>query len=253
MIADAKAPSWLAGCRSRCAAGRHSTRCSMPASADSEWRVPIQPRRHCFQRFLLPGFAFKAVVIGGGYATGRELAEYLPAQRAVGRPCGDRCCRPCSVQPGLRADLPVRPGQSRRSDYVTFFKELLGPGLVRVRGGLYPVHHPHPGGLRRRGGGDRRGGVRRSEIWGTLALAAAIIAVVTFGNTSVERMFVYVSYLLYARLCAVHHLRLYQFWRPDCGRLRARRTGVKAGSPAAPSTPATTSSARSSCCRSSAI
>ncbi|MES2772187.1 MAG: type II secretion system protein, partial [Pseudomonadota bacterium] len=30
-----------------------------------------------FQRFLLPGFAFKAVVIGGGYATGRELAEYF--------------------------------------------------------------------------------------------------------------------------------------------------------------------------------
>ena len=29
-----------------------------------------------FQRYLLPGFAFKAVVIGGGYATGRELAEY---------------------------------------------------------------------------------------------------------------------------------------------------------------------------------
>ena len=33
-----------------------------------------------FQRFLLPGFAFKAVVIGGGYATGREIAEFfLPA------------------------------------------------------------------------------------------------------------------------------------------------------------------------------
>ena len=30
-----------------------------------------------FQRFLLPGFAFKAVVIGGGYATGRELAEFF--------------------------------------------------------------------------------------------------------------------------------------------------------------------------------
>ena len=27
-----------------------------------------------FQRFLLPGFARKAVIIGGGYATGRELA-----------------------------------------------------------------------------------------------------------------------------------------------------------------------------------
>ena len=32
-----------------------------------------------FQRFLLPGFAFKAVVIGGGYATGRELAEFFLA------------------------------------------------------------------------------------------------------------------------------------------------------------------------------
>ena len=30
-----------------------------------------------FQRFLLPGFALKAVIIGGGYATGRELAEYF--------------------------------------------------------------------------------------------------------------------------------------------------------------------------------
>src|ERR1700689_5832497 len=30
-----------------------------------------------FQRYLLPGFAFKAVVIGGGYATGRELAEFF--------------------------------------------------------------------------------------------------------------------------------------------------------------------------------
>src|SRR5690242_21864747 len=30
-----------------------------------------------FQRLLLPGFAFKAVVIGGGYATGRELAEFF--------------------------------------------------------------------------------------------------------------------------------------------------------------------------------
>ena len=34
-------------------------------------------RSSWFQRFLLPGFALKAVIIGGGYATGRELAEYF--------------------------------------------------------------------------------------------------------------------------------------------------------------------------------
>jgi uncharacterized membrane protein YkvI len=33
-----------------------------------------------FKRYLLPGFVFEAAVIGGGYATGRELAEFfLPA------------------------------------------------------------------------------------------------------------------------------------------------------------------------------
>jgi hypothetical protein len=38
-----------------------------------------------FQRFLLPGFAFKAVIIGGGYATGRELVEYFLPAGPVGR------------------------------------------------------------------------------------------------------------------------------------------------------------------------
>jgi uncharacterized membrane protein YkvI len=38
-----------------------------------------------FQRYLLPGLAFKAVVIGGGYATGRELAEFfMPVAREAG-------------------------------------------------------------------------------------------------------------------------------------------------------------------------
>ena len=33
-----------------------------------------------FQTYLLPGFVFEAAVIGGGYATGRELVEFfLPA------------------------------------------------------------------------------------------------------------------------------------------------------------------------------
>jgi uncharacterized membrane protein YkvI len=49
-------------------------------SASSTW----------FQRFLPPGFAFKAVVIGGGYATGRELAEFF--HRAARGAASPRCC-----------------------------------------------------------------------------------------------------------------------------------------------------------------
>jgi len=30
-----------------------------------------------FKRWILPGLGVKAVVIGGGYATGRELAEFF--------------------------------------------------------------------------------------------------------------------------------------------------------------------------------
>ena len=84
-----------------------------------------------FQRFLLPGFAFKAVIIGGGYATGRELAEYfLPAG-----PWGGLAAMlvamllfsiVCAVTFAVRAAV-------RRLDYRTFFKRLLGPGWSRSR------------------------------------------------------------------------------------------------------------------------
>jgi len=32
-----------------------------------------------FKRYVLPGFVLKSVVIGGGYATGREFAEFFPS------------------------------------------------------------------------------------------------------------------------------------------------------------------------------
>src|SRR5689334_25199749 len=57
--------------------GRHSH----PAAVRLRQRAGAAARSAAvssrFQRFLLPGFAFKAVVIGGGYATGRELAEFF--------------------------------------------------------------------------------------------------------------------------------------------------------------------------------
>ena len=85
-----------------------------------------------FQRYLLPGFAFKAVVIGGGYATGRELAEFfLPsgawgglAAMALSMAVFSLCC--------IVTFLFARRFGAR--DYVTFFKQLLGPGWVLFEG-----------------------------------------------------------------------------------------------------------------------
>src|SRR4249919_895746 len=149
-----------------------------------------------FQRFLLPGFAFKAVVIGGGYATGRELAEFfLPsgawgglAAMALSMAIFSLCC--------VVTFLFARRFGAR--DYVTFFKQLLGPGWVLFEGAyilfivlILAVYGAAAGAI-----GSAVFGL--NEIWGTLALGLSIIAIVTFGNVSVERMFAYVSYLLYA-------------------------------------------------------
>lgn len=149
-----------------------------------------------FQRYLLPGFAFKAVVIGGGYATGRELAEFfLPsgawgglAAMALSTILFSLCC--------IVTFLFARQFGAR--DYVTFFKQLLGPGWVLFEGAyilfivlILAVYGAAAGAI-----GTAVFGI--NEIWGTLALGLSIVAIVTFGNVSVERMFAYVSYLLYA-------------------------------------------------------
>ena len=155
---------------------------------------PNGPSR--FQRYLLPGFAFKAVVIGGGYATGRELAEFfLPsgawggiAAMALSMALFSLCC--------VVTFLFARQFGAR--DYVTFFKQLLGPGWVLFEGAyilfivlILAVYGAAAGAI-----GAAVFGL--NEIWGTIALGLSIIAIVTFGNASVERMFAYVSYLLYA-------------------------------------------------------
>ena len=149
-----------------------------------------------FQRFLLPGFAFKAVVIGGGYATGRELAEYfLPSGPWGGLAAILLSTILFSVVCALTFLFARAVGAQ---DYRTVFKQLLGPAWFVFEAAYFlfiililAVYGAAAGSI-----GAAVFGV--GEVWGTISLAAAIIAIVTFGNASVERMFVYVSYLLYA-------------------------------------------------------
>lgn len=154
----------------------------------------IAPTR--FQRFWLPGLAFKAVVIGGGYATGRELAEFFLPSGAWG---GLAAIAVATLIFSLVCAVTfVFARHVRAWDYVTFFKHLLGPGWVLFEGAyvlfivlILAVYGAAAGAI----GASLLG---LPTIVGTAALAAAIVAVVTFGNASVERMFAYVSYLLYA-------------------------------------------------------
>lgn len=148
-----------------------------------------------FQRFLLPGLAFKAVVIGGGYATGRELAEFFLPSGPQGGLAAMLLAMLLFSLICIATFLFARATGTR--DYLSFFRALLGPGWV-VFEAVYilfvvlilAVYGAAAGAI-----GQAVLGVPAAV--GTLALMAGIILFVTFGNKSVERLFTYVSYLLY--------------------------------------------------------
>lgn len=81
-----------------------------------------------FQRLLLPAFAFQAVVIGGGYATGRELVEFFLGAGPWGGVLG------LIVTMALFSAVCMvtfRFAHMTASfDYRSFFRRLLGPGWV---------------------------------------------------------------------------------------------------------------------------
>ncbi len=148
-----------------------------------------------FQRFLLPGFAFKAVVIGGGYATGRELAEFfLPSGPWGGIAAMALATVLWSV---LCVTTFVFARRYHARDYLTFVKALLGPAWIVFESAyvLFVVLILAVFGAA--AGAIAEATLGAPQIAGTLALMGAIALVVAYGNASVERLFKYVSFLLY--------------------------------------------------------
>lgn len=148
-----------------------------------------------FQRLLLPGFAFKAVVIGGGYATGREIAEFFLPSGPWG---GIAALVVATVLWSAIAALTFVLARAVGAyDYRTFFQALLGrawflfeivfiAGLVLI----LTIFGAAAGEI----GAAMFGW---PQFIGSVLLAAGIVLVVTFGNESVEAIFKYVSFLLY--------------------------------------------------------
>jgi uncharacterized membrane protein YkvI len=156
-------------------------------------RAAAQPS--FFQRFLLPGLAFKAVVIGGGYATGRELAEFFLPSGPQGGLAAMMLAMLLFSLICIATFLFARATGTR--DYLSFFRALLGPGWIAFEAVyilfvvlILAVYGAAAGAI-----GQALLGVPAAA--GTLALMGGIILFVTFGNKSVERLFTYVSYLLY--------------------------------------------------------
>ena len=149
-----------------------------------------------FKRWLLPGLGVKAVVIGGGYATGRELAEFFLARGPWG---GLYAILFATLLFSIFCSLTfVAARRFQTFDYRSFFKRLLGPAwpLFELAYLLFVVLILAVYGA---AAGAIGSAVFGAPEWvGTVALMAGIAAVVAFGNRAVERLFRDVSYLLYA-------------------------------------------------------
>jgi len=79
-----------------------------------------------FSKYLLPGFVFQSVVIGGGYGTGRELVEFFLAYGPLGGFLGMLFVTTITWSLFLALTF-VFAHTFGTYDYRTFFKKLLGP------------------------------------------------------------------------------------------------------------------------------
>lgn len=148
-----------------------------------------------FDAYVLPGLAFKAVVIGGGYATGRELAEFFLPHGAWGGLLGMLLA--AAIWSAVCALTFAFAFAFRTFDYVSFFARLLGRG-----GWVFEVVYLLFMILILSVFGAAAGAIGASlfglpTLVGTFALMALISIFAALGNRAVEGLFKYVSILLY--------------------------------------------------------
>ena len=162
-----------------------------------------------FARWLLPGLGVKAVVIGGGYATGRELAEFFLSRGPWG---GLYAILFETVLFSIFCSLTfVAARRFQTWDYKSFFKRLMGPAwhLFELSYLLFVVLILAVYGA---AAGAIGNAVFGAPVWaGTVLLAVCIAGIVAFGNKAVERLFRDVSYLLYAVYALFILLALWKF------------------------------------------
>ena len=162
-----------------------------------------------FQRFLLPGLAFKAVVIGGGYATGRELAEFFLPSGPWGGLAGMVLAMLIWSAVCVTTFLFARA--IRALDYRTFFQHLLGPFAILFELSYFPYIVLILAVFGAAAGAVGAAVFGWPKLYGALCLMAGIAFFTMFGNTSVERLFKWVSIFLYATYAVFLILALTKF------------------------------------------
>lgn len=149
-----------------------------------------------FRTYLLPGLVFQSVIIGGGYGTGREIAEFFLSHGAVGGLAGFLVT--AAVWAVLLALGFEFARLTKGYDYRTFFKALLGP-FWRLFEILYLLIALLVLSVLGSAAGHMVAeafGV--PTMVGALGLLLAIGTLAFFGSTAIARIMAWWSGLLYA-------------------------------------------------------
>lgn len=170
-------------------------------------------------RYILPGLAFKAVVIGGGYATGRELVEFFLPSGPTGGLLGMLLAMACwSAICAITFLFAHRLGAT---DYQRFFQGLLGRFAF-----LFEIVYLAELILVLSVFGSAAGAIGAAVlglplIAGMLTLILLVLLVCAAGQNAAEAVFKYVSVLLYGVYAAFLALSLWKF-EPEIVRSFAR-------------------------------
>jgi uncharacterized membrane protein YkvI len=148
-----------------------------------------------FQRILLPGFAFKAVVIGGGYATGRELVTFFLPAGPRGGLAGMALAMAIWSAACTVTFLYAMQTESR--DYRAFFSSLLGPLWPAFEIAYCLAIIVTLAVFAAAAGAIGQALFGWPVLAGSLTLMGMIAVVASFGNEAVEQLFKYVSIFLY--------------------------------------------------------
>ena len=153
-------------------------------------------RASAFRRYLLPAVAFNGVVIGGGYATGRELAEFfLPAGPWGGLGGILFAMALWSVVCALTFAFALRV---RATDYRTFFRALLGPFWPAFEVAYLVFVVLILGVFAAATGEIGAATLGLPLIAGSVAFAIVTVIVTALGEEAVEGLFKYATGFLYA-------------------------------------------------------
>lgn len=162
-----------------------------------------------WQRYLLPAVTFMSVVIGGGYATGRELVEFFMPAGPIGGLLGMLVAALVwSIVFALSLEL-ARTTQSY--EYRSFFKQLLGPAWVLFEISYLALLLLILAVLGAACGGIAADVLGAPEWIGAVLFILSIAALVWFGTAAIERFFSVWGVLLYAAYIAFFGLCLWNF------------------------------------------